>query len=54
MAKPIPMASAALRVRRNSGELWRLLDIREPWEINIASNNDTLDRVSFSCTDLVI
>ena len=26
-----------LRQRRNQGELWRLLDVRENWEIEIAS-----------------
>ena len=28
--------------RRRSGELWRLLDVREPWEIEIASVPDAL------------
>ena len=26
--------------RRESGELWQLLDVREPWEIRIASVDD--------------
>ncbi len=28
--------------KRESGELWQLLDVREPWEIEIASVEDSL------------
>lgn len=28
--------------RRNSGELWRLLDVREPWEIDISNVDGAL------------
>ena len=28
--------------RSNKGELWRLLDVREPWELNIASVAETM------------
>ncbi len=28
--------------KRKSGELWQLLDVREPWEIEIASVDDCL------------
>ncbi|MDJ0919318.1 MAG: rhodanese-like domain-containing protein [Woeseiaceae bacterium] len=28
--------------KRESGELWQLLDVREPWEIEIASVKDCL------------
>jgi rhodanese-related sulfurtransferase len=29
--------------RRRSGELWQLLDVREPWEIAIASLDNTVN-----------
>ena len=29
--------------RRDSGELWQLLDVREAWEIDIASIEQTID-----------
>ncbi len=29
--------------RRESGELWALLDVREPWEIDIARIEETID-----------
>ncbi|HEX2138636.1 MAG TPA: rhodanese-like domain-containing protein [Woeseiaceae bacterium] len=29
--------------RRRSGELWQLLDVREPWEIAIASLDNTIN-----------
>jgi rhodanese-related sulfurtransferase len=32
-----------LRAARNSGELWQVLDVREPWEIEIASIRDTIN-----------
>lgn len=35
--KALNLTPAELLERRNSGELWRLLDVREPWEIRIAS-----------------
>ena len=31
------LTPAELLHRQNSGELWQLLDVREPWEIEIAS-----------------
>ena len=29
--------------RRETGELWALLDVREPWEIDIARIEETID-----------
>ena len=31
------LTPAELLERQNSGELWRILDVREPWEVEIAS-----------------
>ena len=31
------LTPAQLLERQNSGELWRILDVREPWEVEIAS-----------------
>ena len=35
--KALNLTPAELLERQNSGELWRLLDVREPWEVEIAS-----------------
>lgn len=35
--KALNLTPSELLKRKNSGELWRLLDVREPWEIEIAS-----------------
>ena len=35
--KALNLTPADLLERQNSGELWRLLDVREPWEVEIAS-----------------
>ena len=32
-----------LQRRRQAGELWQILDVREPWEIEIASVTGTLN-----------
>ena len=31
-----------LASRRDSGELWQIVDVREPWEVNIASVSDAV------------
>ena len=42
MTNPIQLAPKDLLARVESGELWQLLDVREPWEIDIASVAGTL------------
>ena len=34
--KALNLTPSELLERQNSGELWRILDVREPWEIEIA------------------
>lgn len=36
------LSPAEFLARRAAGELWQLLDVREPWEIEIASVEGTL------------
>ena len=40
--KALNMTPAELLERQNSGELWRILDVREPWEVEIASVSGAL------------
>lgn len=37
------LAPAEFLRRKGSGELWQLLDVREPWEIAIASLDNTIN-----------
>ena len=34
--KALNLTPAELLARQNSGELWRILDVREPWECELA------------------
>jgi rhodanese-related sulfurtransferase len=43
MTSVIQLAPTDLSDMINSGELWLVLDVREPWEINIASVAGTLN-----------
>jgi rhodanese-related sulfurtransferase len=36
-AEIVPMTPSEFASRATSGELWRLLDVREPWEVQIAN-----------------
>ncbi|MBT8098506.1 MAG: hypothetical protein KJO82_02085 [Gammaproteobacteria bacterium] len=38
----LTVTPAELVQRRNSGELWRLLDVREPWETEIVRVDDAI------------
>lgn len=38
----LSLTPAELIARQNSGELWRLLDVREPWETEIARIEDAV------------
>ena len=40
--KVLSLTPAELDARQKSGELWRILDVREPWEIEIASIADAI------------
>ncbi|MDH4048014.1 MAG: rhodanese-like domain-containing protein [Gammaproteobacteria bacterium] len=44
MAEPMieEFSPADFLLRQQGGELWQLLDVREPWEINIASISGTI------------
>lgn len=42
MRIPIQLAPKDLIARLDLGELWQLLDVREPWEIDIASVAGTM------------
>lgn len=42
MQKPLNLTPSELEQRRKSGELWRILDVREPWEIEIARVADAV------------
>ena len=37
MQKALNLTPSELAERRNSGELWCILDVREPWEVELAS-----------------
>ena len=38
----LAITPAGLQERKRAGELWQLLDVREPWEIRIASVPDAM------------
>ena len=40
--KALNLTPSELLARQNSGELWRILDVREPWEIEIAHLGEAL------------
>lgn len=40
--KALNLTPAELLERQNSGELWRILDVREPWEVEIAGVADAV------------
>lgn len=38
----IDLSPEQFAARRNAGELWQLVDVREPWEIEIAAIEDSI------------
>jgi rhodanese-related sulfurtransferase len=43
MTNTLQMTPQALKSRLDAGELWQILDVREPWEIEIAAISGTLN-----------